>query len=48
MNFCRKEIYSDREKNLMSVGLKMFKLLPNLLLNVLKNKNTAFVGLDKF
>ena len=47
MNFCPGEKSRYREETLMRRGLKMFKLLPNLLLNVLKKKNTSLVGLDK-
>ena len=41
MNFCTKEICLYPQENPVNLGLKMFKLLPNLLLNVLKTKILA-------
>ena len=41
MNFCGKGIYLYRQENSMNLGLKMFKLLPKLLWNVLKTKILA-------
>ncbi len=41
MNFCRKGICLYRQEKSMGLGLKMFKLLPKLLWNVLKTKILA-------